>query len=57
VTCRGGLQLCILIDTTGLEDHILPRNFIPLDSSADTLSTLEDTQGTPSTSHARQTVR
>ena len=31
VTRRGGLQLCILIDTPGLEDHIMPRNFIPLD--------------------------
>jgi hypothetical protein len=57
VTGRGGLQLCILIDTTGLEDHILPRNFIPSDSSPDTRSTFEDTQGTPSPSHTRQAAR
>ena len=33
------------------------RIFIPLDSSPDTLSTLEDMQGTLSTNHTRHTVR
>ena len=39
--CQGiieeqNMQLCILIDTTGLEDHIYPRNFVSQDTHPET---------------------
>jgi hypothetical protein len=52
----GPLQLGILIDTTGLEDHLLPRNFVPLNTCSDTLSTPTSTPQAGHTDHTRQTV-
>ena len=50
------MQLCILIDTFGLEDHIYPRNFTSLDTHPEKLSAIATLPEAMLTDHTRHTM-